>query len=252
MSCTRTDPAPVEIVEVVDRPPERLSELGDGRAAVWYARPDLWNENWRRTVMCLLSHDELLRSDRFRYTEDRDSWQAAHSLVRLALGHYTGVNPRDLKFATGPHGKPEIAPPGSDLRFSLSHTRGFVGCAISKRALLGFDVEDVMRTLDRGIAAQCLTEAETEFVRPDFSDDWRSRFFEIWTLKEAYIKALGLGLSIPLSGFEFVRLGADGWSLRSLSNAQAGSTSWRFFSWCIAGRYRCALALGIDGILTAV
>jgi 4'-phosphopantetheinyl transferase len=71
-------------------------------------------------------------------------------------------------------------------------------------------------------------------------------------LKEAYIKALGVGLSIPLSSFEFVRLGAGGWSLRSLTNAQSDSTSWRFFSWHIAGRYRCALALGIDGILTAV
>lgn len=236
----------VELVEIVDRPPEKLRAVGEGRVVVWYARPSRWREDWRSYCTGVLSDVEIRRADRFRFKEDRELSRAAHGLLRFALAEYGDADPREWQFEMGQYGKPEIVSPKSRLQFSLSHTRDFIGCAISEDLPVGFDVEDTTRSVISEIADQYFSSHEAEFVRSGLPDNRDDNFFQIWTLKESYIKARGMGLSIPLTSFEFVQRRKDEWRIRHISDVHLNPFRWRFWSWRTSPRYRCALAVRID------
>ncbi len=147
------------------------------------------------------SAEERARYERFYFDADRQVFLTAHALQRLVLGEWAQVDPSDLQFDLLENGKPVVAAgtSGEELHFNLSHTRGLVACAVSRTCPLGVDVEgiDAQRELG-GVARRILSATEYR--------EWKSRsgaarvrrFFEYWTLKEAYIKALGVGLEQPL------------------------------------------------------
>jgi len=164
-------------------------------------RPDLIE-----TYSSWLDDQERVRYGRFRFPQHRLEYLAAHALLRSCLSRYGERQPWEWGFSTDPHGRPEIqmdqgVPP---LRFNLSHTTGLVTCAVTRSADVGVDVEQVMRQGDLGaIAPSSFAPQElTELNRLE-GMAWRDRFFDLWTLKEAYIKARGLGLSLPLQQFAF-------------------------------------------------
>ena len=140
------------------------------------------------------------------HAEDRQSFVLAHALVRVMLSRFAAVAPADWRFAASPFGKPAISYPASysGLEFNLSHTRGLAACAVSLNFPVGVDVEASTRQTD------CAMLAATVFSHRELAA-WRStrpelrprNFFRYWTLKEAYIKACGLGLSLPLDSFSF-------------------------------------------------
>ncbi|TCS39451.1 4'-phosphopantetheinyl transferase [Paucimonas lemoignei] len=151
----------------------------------------------------LLNDEERERCHRFHFEHDRQHFVAAHALSRLAIAHYLQCAPQELAFARHANGKPYLAagsgqPP---LRFNLSHTRGMVACVMTQEHDCGIDVERVreMTHLD-GVAETVFSERELDYLKRQ-SIDASSRlnaFFRLWTLKEAYIKATGLGMSAPL------------------------------------------------------
>lgn len=145
-----------------------------------------------------LSEDERTRAYRFRREENRREFTAAHALTRAALAHVAGCDPTTLTFTAGKHGKPAVAGPtkATSLAFSLSHTEGLVGVAVANAAV-GFDLENMQtRHSTRELHEAVLTEAERRALHalPDLGQ--AERFFRLWTLKEAYMKARGLGLHI--------------------------------------------------------
>lgn len=154
----------------------------------------------------ILSADERARAARYFFDRDRHTYLAAHALVRTRLSQITGVAPCDWTFVANKYGRPEVAKPAEyvRLRFNLSHTRGLVACALTWQRDVGVDVENLERlegSLD--VARRFFAPSEVEALGRVAEEDRRRRFFDYWTLKESYIKARGMGLSLPLGQFSF-------------------------------------------------
>jgi 4'-phosphopantetheinyl transferase len=148
-----------------------------------------------------ISPDESARQQRFRFQEDRDSYLLAHAVCRSVLAQLCQVEALALRFEAGEHGRPELIFPRCDprLRFNISHTRGLVACAVALGHDVGVDVERLDRRVQIDQLAQSVfSDAERAALArlPDHAQ--RARFFELWTLKEAYIKAVGKGLALRL------------------------------------------------------
>jgi 4'-phosphopantetheinyl transferase len=167
----------------------------------------------------------------------------ARALVRTTLSRYASVPPESWRFEVGAHGKPEIVgAPG--LRFNLSHTDGVVACAVAADVDVGVDVEDSQRRSSYlQVARRFFAAAEVDALERLPEVEQRQRFFEIWTLKEAYIKARGLGLPLPLRRFAFDR--SDPASIAVAFDAELGESpeDWQLALARPTERHVLALAL---------
>ncbi len=178
----------------------------------------------------VLSEEERIRRDRFRSHEDQRDYAAAHSLLRRSLSrHFPGREPSSWRFEKNASGKPYLAggdseAPGVD--FSLSHTRGLAACAISS-ARVGIDAERLRQNIDyEGIAQSSFSHQEIEALEQLPTGARRARVLELWTLKEAFLKATGRGLSAGLDSvwFEILPSGA----IRFHAPCEADESSWKF------------------------
>ncbi len=158
--------------------------------------PEMWAE-----LAVLLDDAERARALRFHFDRDRKAYIAAHALARTLLSAEAPRSPAAWRFAEGPHGKPEVVrePGVPPLRFNLSHTHGLVAVAVTLAHDVGIDVEIVdQKRAGLEFAERAFAPAEVALLRAASSDALPGTFFAIWTLKEACIKALGGGLSVPL------------------------------------------------------
>jgi len=198
------------------------------------------------SALCdLLDTSERARADRFRVAEDRDSYIVAHALLRLMLSRHAPLAPAAWRFRAAPGGKPEIDPAlgQPDLTFSLSHTRGMVACAVGRGHDLGVDVEDCDRTLPAvDIARRFFAPAEADLIASLPADEGAALFYRLWTLKEAYTKAIGLGLAAPLGGFAF-RVDRAPISIAFLAPGTDNADDWQFAEFRPSPRHRLALAV---------
>jgi len=151
--------------------------------------------SWRS----LLSPEERAHADRFRRASDRQSFTAAHALARLALGQALGRPPAGLTFTTTAKGKPLLADGPVRLDFSLSHAEGAVAVALAPGEV-GVDVETLRRVeIDRALAETALGATAAAALGPDPSaPSWQAGFLAAWTVREAALKAAGLGLTVPM------------------------------------------------------
>lgn len=162
-------------------------------------------EPWQRWLP-LLDAQETERAARFMFEKDRRTYVLSHALVRSTLSSFANVDPAAWRFEANAHGKPRIVGPAGceDLRFNLSHTRGGAVCGVVRGAEVGVDVETLDRATDHlGLCERYFSRSETAALRAAPAERQRELFFRFWTLKEAYIKARGLGLSIPLDAFSY-------------------------------------------------
>lgn len=154
-------------------------------------------ESWH-AVLCA---EERARADRFRFAPDRAAYVTAHALLRALLAAQGVARPA---FAVGPWGRPELADPGPGLRFSLTHTRALVAVGLTSRDDVGVDAESAERDLDTvGLATRFFAPREAEALRSLPPSARPDAFCRLWTLKEAFVKAVGRGLSLPLDAFAF-------------------------------------------------
>lgn len=154
----------------------------------------------------LLTPDEHQRMARLYFDRDRRNFLITRAHVRTMLSRYAQVDPADWRFITNAHGRPEILdrPAGvPDLRFNLSHTEGLVACAVTVGREVGVDVEHVGRRLTHDVAGRFFAPREVIDLRSLPVVEQPRVFFDYWTLKEAYIKARGFGLALPLGDFAF-------------------------------------------------
>ena len=156
---------------------------------------------WR----ALLDAGEAAELERLASARGRREYLAARALVRTTLSRYAPVPPERWSFAKEPQGRPRIVdPPTPDLHFSVSHTAGLVACAVARAPRVGLDVEDTTRPVEAlRIAERFFAADEARALRALPPARQRDRFFELWTLKEAYAKAVGLGLALPLDRVAF-------------------------------------------------
>ena len=158
----------------------------------------------------VLSSDELTRAARFRSAGDRQRFMATRALLRAILAGYLATDPKGLSFAYSKKEKPFLGPAhaSSEIMFNVSHSGGIALLAFARGREVGVDVEQVRRDFDlEAIARRFFSAGEQKQLASLPSEDRADAFFRCWTRKEAYIKATGDGLSLPLSQFD-VSLGA--------------------------------------------
>jgi 4'-phosphopantetheinyl transferase len=196
--------------------------------------------------LALLSEEEKARYHRFHFEKDRIQFAAAHALVRLSLSRHCAIDPAEWRFGTNAWGKPSILNPEARGRigFNLSHTRDLVACAIGSTEALGLDVEWLDRSNALGdIARHSFAPAEIAYFEGTHPDRQRDLFFRFWTLKEAYIKARGQGLSIPLASFSFHLEEDERPAIRFAPGHEGEPCEWSFFEYQPTPSHRLAVAV---------
>ncbi|MDX6806986.1 4'-phosphopantetheinyl transferase family protein [Terrihabitans rhizophilus] len=198
-----------------------------------------------RGILPLLDHAEQKRAARYRRVQDRLSYIAAHALLRVMLGHRLGVEPPALRFSSRPGGKPVLESGFETIPFSLSHSAGVVAVALGCDVELGVDIEVSPRPRPAGrYAASAFCPDETAMIHGVVEDVARERLFlQFWTLKEAFAKATGRGLSGGLDRVSF----AAGPDRPVFHSADDGPTSeWKFAQWSTTDHVLALAARGRD------
>ncbi|MHB1861432.1 MAG: 4'-phosphopantetheinyl transferase family protein [Gemmatimonadaceae bacterium] len=199
------------------------------------------------TFEAWLSGDEVERHGRFRRPEDRELFLFTRAILRGALSHYADVEPAAWRFVTTHGGRPELATPfdALGLRFSVSHTPGLVACLVSHTIDAGLDIEGVVgRVADVfKLAAVVCSPAEREEMERLPPDAAHARFYELWTLKESYVKARGTGLRLALNKMTFTGGGHDSIAVRLDGTVEDDPRQWQFALWRPTPEHQGALAL---------
>ena len=157
--------------------------------------------DWRR-LWPLLDASERERGVRFVFERHQRAHVVAHALKRLMLSAVTGAAPESWKFETGLAGKPRVHPEGRP-RFNIAHSERLVACAVSGELEVGVDVEPIKRKPGFETAQAQFAETEQRWICSLPGSDQVDGFLRLWTLKEAFLKATGLGLAQPLHSFSF-------------------------------------------------
>lgn len=187
-------------------PSPKLLSLKKGELHIWHIL-------FSNLVDCVdtayetLSEDERQRANRFRFQKDRVQSILSRGALRQLLGLYLHLNPHDIVFKYGPSSKPELAHPTpsnlTPFRFNVSHSGDMALIAVANLPAVGVDVEAIRADFATAeVAARFFSPTEVENFQSLPEQDRAGAFFNCWTRKEAYIKAVGDGLSIPLDSFD--------------------------------------------------
>ncbi|HZW79704.1 MAG TPA: 4'-phosphopantetheinyl transferase superfamily protein [Candidatus Deferrimicrobiaceae bacterium] len=179
-------------------------ELAEDEVQLWRVdleairrRESRWQE--------LLSSDERSRAARFHFEADRQRFVASRAWLRGILAAFLVAEPSELNFSYSKYEKPFLGPPyaESGVTFNVSHSGGIALYAFARRRELGVDVEQIRRDFDaESIARRFFSVSEQERLAAFPESEKVDAFFRCWTRKEAYIKAIGDGLSLPLGQFD--------------------------------------------------
>jgi 4'-phosphopantetheinyl transferase len=203
---------PIDVPIAWSSPPSKLTLAGD-EIHVWKAAligPPLFAD--------LLSSDEQARSKRFLLEKHRTRFTAGRTILRMILGSYLGVPPREIRVQYQPNGKPEIHSftEPARLRFNLTHSGDLALLALTLDQEIGIDLEQVQQCPEAlqgvssarrdlpAIARRFFSRQEQDWLFAQPAEEREEAFFRIWTLKEAYLKAHGMGLAFPLDQFSVV------------------------------------------------
>ena len=192
-----------------------------------------------------LNATEQRQAQRFTFAKDRKLYAAAHQFVRTTLSRYATIEPAAWQFHHNDYGKPSIANPGyTALQYNLSHTQGMVAIAVIQQRAIGVDTEQARSLQDIvSLSHSVFAEPEIAEVLACTGSIQQQRFFTYWTLKEAYIKARGMGLSIPLKQFHFTLGTSPQWHLTCDPSLQDEGSRWQCQAICLTDRYHVAFVV---------
>jgi 4'-phosphopantetheinyl transferase len=176
----------------------------------------------------LLTPADRARHDRFRRDADRRMFLVGRLLARVLVGRALDCDPAAWTWREGPHGRPEIGAPATALRFNLAHSDGLVACALAWGRDVGVDLESRRRRPpDPAIVDRYCAPAEAADIRARGAA-WCDRFLAYWTLKEAYLKARGLGIGVPLADVCFTLAGESSAKIAFLGSLAGTDLRWTF------------------------
>lgn len=203
---------------------------------------------WTR-LRSWLQPEETERAEKYKDMEARASFLVGRGMARTMLAEATGVAPGDWRFSEGPHGRPEIASPETPYRFNLAHSHGMIACALAKNRDIGVDVEFLDRTdSSHDVATRVCSDDELADIEAVPEDGRKERFLIYWTLKEAYLKARGLGISVHMADVAFTVNGGEPKFAPAGSLAEA-DTRWLFRLAQPGPRHLVAVAVDtVDGV----
>ncbi len=244
----------IDMIPLWTTPPTKNS-LGADEVHVWKIHLD--REVTRvSSFQRLLTPEEVSRAQRFYFERDRQHWMVARGLLRVLLGSYLQTDPQLLRFGLNAYGKPALAFPSASppLQFNLSHSADLALYAFTWQRHVGVDVEYMRTPLDYDAIAQySFSPSERAALLTLPLTEKHEAFYRCWARKEAYIKARGMGLSLPLDLFDVALLPgepaallqsredpheAQRWSMRHLVPAPdyagalvAEGTDWQVRCW---------------------
>lgn len=171
---------------------------------------DLSDSSLKNQFEAMLSAEERQRYQRFLFAEDRQRFLLTRAAIRILLSRYDSrQQPGDWQFGKNKHGRPELleqpAHQLDTLSFNISHSDGVIVIAFSTDGQAGVDIESIdikRRSVD--LANRYFSPLECSALMELPTDEQEERFFDLWTLKEAFVKACGTGLKIPLRWFTFL------------------------------------------------
>jgi len=194
-------------------------------------------------LLSFLSPDERERANRYRFEKHRNSFIVGRGLLRLILGGYIGILPSSVRFIYGDCGKPALLD-RPDVVFNIAHSEDFMVCAVGENLQLGVDIEFIREIENMEDIARhffCFTEYREVFALPA---ELRARaFFNCWTRKEAFIKALGHGLSYPLDRFRVTLEPGQRAELLSIEGCEASQLRWSLHDVTPSNNYAATLAV---------
>jgi 4'-phosphopantetheinyl transferase len=218
-------------------------------------RVDLWflfaNEVFATTGLTdlyrnFLSVQEKQQEQRFYFAKDRHRYLLTRALVRIVLSRYVPIAASDWHFEPSAYGRPMIVNDHElvrSLSFNISHTDGLIVLAITRARLIGVDTELARREISLAVADRYFSPKEVAAVKVLPAGLQRRRLLDLWTLKESYIKARGMGLSIPLNKFSF-NLDENQSSVISFDDElQDLPSGWRFYQLSPSNEYAVALCV---------
>lgn len=222
-------------------PPTRLI-LAATDLHVWQVPLDRPAENVTR-FQTLLAADELARADRFYFERDRRRYIVARGALRTILGRYLDRTPESLRLAYAAKGKPYL--PDVPLYFNVAHSHELALCAIALADEVGVDVEYTQRHVSDidHIAARFFSPNENVIYQALPLAERRAAFFRCWTRKEAFIKAIGEGLSHPLDRFDVALTADEPAALLQIDGDVAAAKAWTLLHLEPADEYVGAVAV---------
>lgn len=236
-------PGVSDIQVIATRVPGMAVSLADGTVEVVTVRLDVGLAIVGELAQCL-SDTERQRASRFVFERDRHRFIVGRARLRHLLASRLGVQPDVVELIYGPRGKPALSPGFADLdlRFNLSHSEDVAVFAFSRGREIGVDVEAVRELRDADeIAARFFSRRENEAYRALDPRDKPLGFFNCWTRKEAFIKALGDGLYHALDRFDVSLTPGEPPSILCVENTPGADCGWRMDSFSPAPRFVAAV-----------
>jgi 4'-phosphopantetheinyl transferase len=215
---------------------------------LWCAYPDdLLQAEAAQACLLMLSEDERSRWEAFKFDRHRREYLATHALARIALSHYSALRPEEWRFQMNAFGKPSVDPE-IELQFNLSNSPGLVVCLIGEGAEVGVDLEPRERAASIAeVGPRMFSMQELKQLESLREDERPERCLQLWTLKEAYIKARGMGLAMPLNNFSFLFGGSQGIRMALDFNVSDEPGRWRF---CLLQHAGHCIALMVESMTT--
>lgn len=220
-------------------------QLGAEEIHIWSGVLDQHASEYFSFVQAL-SIDELMRAGRFQSQNDRYRFIVRHGMLRIILGCYLCVKPSAIQFCHGKNGKPAITETfgKGTIHFSLSHSNGVALFAFAHNHELGVDIEHIRDVSEmEQIVERFFSIKENEVLRSLPESQKREAFYNGWTCKEAFVKALGDGLSLPLDTFDVSLVPGESAELLRIEGDSVEASKWSIQSLKPAPDYIGALAV---------
>jgi len=227
---------------------DALPALAPGDIQLWLTDyDDIADERLHQSYRALLSDEERRQEPRFYFQRDRRRYLVTRALVRTVLSKYLPARPESWRFSTNAYGRPEIANMAfaeANVLFNISHTHSLVVLGVTRSAALGVDVENVVaRPVSIDIAGRYFSPVEVAALAKVSPHRQQYRFFEYWTFKESYIKARGMGLSLPLDQFSFHYPHDAAVSIQLDPELRDDESRWRFWQFQVQSKYIVAVCV---------
>jgi 4'-phosphopantetheinyl transferase len=224
--------------------PTGILELNPHVVDIWRVPIDIAEESGK-VLESTLSKSEVERAAHFHFAADRDRFIVSHGCLRDILGRYLHCQPHQINFSSNDYGKPALRE--GQLEFNLSHSADFALIAIAQQRRVGIDLERIRKGISSHvIARQYFSKAEVAESEALPIEQREVAFFLCWTRKEAYSKAQGLGLSLPLESFD-VSLSPNEPAILRATRPEAEETAhWTLLSLEVDSRYAAAVAVEHD------